>query len=97
LEEAVAKLTFRVASVFGLGDRGLLRPSLAGDIAIFDPLTVNTREPEYVQDLPGNETRMIQKAIGVPYTIVNGEVVIDNGVPTAARPGKVLRPTPWTH
>lgn len=97
LEEAVAKLTFRVASVFGLGDRGLLRPGLAGDIAIFDPLTVNTREPEYVQDLPGNETRMIQKAIGVPYTIVNGEVVIDNGVPTAARPGKVLRPTPWTH
>jgi N-acyl-D-aspartate/D-glutamate deacylase len=97
LEEAVAKLTFRVASVFGLGDRGLLRPGLAGDIAIFDPLTVNTREPEYVQDLPGNETRMIQKAIGVPYTIVNGEVVIDNGAPTAARPGKVLRPTPWTH
>jgi N-acyl-D-aspartate/D-glutamate deacylase len=97
LEEAVAKLTFRVASVFGLGDRGLLRPGLAADIAIFDPLTVNTREPEYVQDLPGNETRMIQKAIGVPYTIVNGEVVIDNGVPTAARPGKVLRPTPWTH
>jgi N-acyl-D-aspartate/D-glutamate deacylase len=97
LEEAVAKLTFRVASVFGLGDRGLLRPGLAGDIAIFDPLTVNTREPEYVQDLPGNETRMIQKAIGVPYTIVNGEVVIDNGVPTAARSGKVLRPTPWTH
>jgi hypothetical protein len=40
---------------------------------------------------------MIQKAIGVPYTIVNGEVVIDNGVPTAARSGKVLRPTPWTH
>jgi N-acyl-D-aspartate/D-glutamate deacylase len=97
LEEAVAKLTFRVASVFGLGDRGLLRPGLAGDIAIFDPLTVNTREPEYVQDLPGNETRMIQKAIGVPYTIVNGEVVIDNGAPTAARSGKVLRPTPWTH
>jgi N-acyl-D-aspartate/D-glutamate deacylase len=97
LEEAVAKLTFRVASVFGLGDRGLLRPGLAGDIAIFDPLTVNTREPEYVQDLPGNETRMIQKAIGVPYTIVNGEVVIDNGAPTAARPGKVLRPTPWAH
>jgi N-acyl-D-aspartate/D-glutamate deacylase len=95
LEEAVSKLTFRVASVFGLNDRGLLRPGLAADIAVFDPATVNTQEPEYVQDLPGNETRMIQKAVGVPYTVVNGELVIENGAPTGARPGKILRPTAW--
>ncbi len=95
LEDAVNKLTFRVASIFGLGDRGLLRPGLAGDIAVFDPATVNTLEPEYVQDLPGNETRMIQKAAGVPHTIVNGEVVIENGAPTGAYPGKVLRPSAW--
>jgi N-acyl-D-amino-acid deacylase len=95
LEQAVHKLTFRVASIFGLGDRGLLRPGLAADIAVFDPATVNTLEPEYVQDLPGNETRMIQKAAGVPHTIVNGEVLIENGAPTGARPGKVLRPSPW--
>jgi N-acyl-D-aspartate/D-glutamate deacylase len=95
LEEAVAKLTFRVASVFGLNDRGLLRPGLAADIAVFDPATVNTQEPEYVQDLPGNERRMIQKATGVPHTVVNGEVVIENGAPTGARPGKILRPTAW--
>jgi N-acyl-D-amino-acid deacylase len=92
LEEAVNKLTFRVASVFGLSDRGLLRPGFAADIAMFDPATVNTLEPEYVQDLPANETRMIQKATGVPHTIVNGEVVIENGAPTGALPGKVLRP-----
>jgi N-acyl-D-aspartate/D-glutamate deacylase len=95
LEEAVAKLTFRVASVFGLNDRGLLRPGMAADIAVFDPATVNTQEPEYVQDLPGNETRMIQRATGVPYTVVNGAVVIENGAPTGARPGKILRPTAW--
>ena len=92
LEEAVNKLTFRVASVFGLSDRGLLRPGFAADIAVFDPATVNTLEPEYVQDLPANETRMIQKAAGVPHTVVNGEVVIENGAPTGALPGKVLRP-----
>lgn len=92
LEEAVNKLTFRVASVFGLSDRGLLRPGFAADIAVFDPATVNTLEPEYVQDLPANETRMIQKAAGVPHTIVNGEVVIQDGAPTGALPGKVLRP-----
>ena len=95
LEEAVSKLTFRVASIFGLNDRGLLRPGLAADIAVFDAATVNTLEPEYVQDLPGNETRMIQKAAGVPFTVVNGEIVIENGAPTGACPGKVLRPAPW--
>ena len=95
LEEAVAKLTFRVASVFGLNDRGLLRPGMAADIAVFDPATVNTQEPEYVKDLPANETRMIQKATGVPHTVVNGAVVIENGAPTGARPGKILRPTGW--
>jgi N-acyl-D-amino-acid deacylase len=95
LEEAVSKLTFRVASIFGLSDRGLLRSGLAADIAVFDPATVNTLEPEYVQDLPGNETRMIQKAVGVPHTVVNGEVVIENGAPTGAYPGKVLRPSAW--
>ncbi|MGH7794648.1 MAG: N-acyl-D-amino-acid deacylase family protein [Candidatus Binatia bacterium] len=95
LEEAVAKLTFRVASIFGLSDRGLLRPGLAADIAVFDPATVNTLEPEYIQDLPGNETRMIQKAMGVPHTVVNGQIVIENGAPTGACPGKVLRPSAW--
>jgi len=92
LEEAVNKLTFRVASVFGLSDRGLLRPGYAADIAVFDAATVNALEPEYIQDLPGNETRMIQNAVGVPYTIINGEIVIENGAPTGALPGKVLRP-----
>ena len=95
LEEAVNKLTFRVASVFGLSDRGLLRAGFAADIAVFDPATVNTLEPEYVQDLPAKETRMIQKAAGVPHTVVNGEVVIQDGAPTGAFPGKVLRPNHW--
>ena len=96
LEEAVSKLTFRVASIFGFSDRGLLRPGYAADLAIFDPATINTLEPEYVQDLPGNEIRMIQRAVGVHHTIVNGEVVIENGAATGAYPGQVLRPTRWT-
>ena len=95
LEEAVSKLTFRVASLFGLGDRGLVRPGFAADLAIFDPATINTLEPEYVQDLPANETRMIQRAAGVHHTVVNGEVVIENGATTGAYPGQVLRPTRW--
>jgi N-acyl-D-amino-acid deacylase len=95
LEEAVAKLTFRVASVFGLNDRGLARPGMAADLVIFDPATINTLEPEYVQDLPGHETRMIQKAAGVHHTVVNGEVVIENGTAIGTCPGKVLKPAEW--
>jgi N-acyl-D-aspartate/D-glutamate deacylase len=95
LEEAVSKLTFRVASLFGLNDRGLARPGMAADLVIFDPATVDTLEPEYVQDLPGNEIRMIQKAAGMYHTVVNGEVVIENGAATGACPGQILRPRAW--
>jgi N-acyl-D-aspartate/D-glutamate deacylase len=94
LEEAVCKLTFHVASIFGLRERGLLRSGFAADIAVFDPDTVNTLAPEYVQDLPGNERRMIQRATGVHHTLVNGEVVIEDGAATGAYPGRVLRNTP---
>lgn len=97
LEEAVAKLTFRVASLFGLGDRGLVRRGMAADIAIFDPATVNTLEPEYVRDLPGNETRMIQNATGIHYTIVNGEVAVEKGHAAGSSAGQVLRPTAWAN
>jgi N-acyl-D-aspartate/D-glutamate deacylase len=92
LEEGVAKLTFRVASVFGLNDRGLVRPGMAADLVVFDPTTINTLEPEYVRDLPGDETRMIQRAAGVHHTVVNGELVIEEGAATGACPGKVLKP-----
>jgi N-acyl-D-amino-acid deacylase len=95
LEEAVSKLTFRVASVFGLYDRGLARAGMAADLVVFDPATINALEPEYVQDLPGNEMRMIQRATGVHHTVVNGEVVIENGAATGACPGRVLRPAGW--
>ena len=96
LEEAVSKLTFRVASIFGFGDRGLIRPGFAADMVVFDPATINTLEPEYVQDLPAHETRMIQRSSGVHHTVVNGEIVIENGAATGACPGQVLRPARWT-
>ena len=91
LEEAVRKLSFMQASLYGLHDRGLLRPGFAADVVIFDPDTVGAEEPDEVNDLPGGLMRLRQKATGVDYTIVNGEVLLEEGEHTGAYPGRVLR------
>jgi N-acyl-D-aspartate/D-glutamate deacylase len=90
LEEGVRKLTFMVASIFGLRDRGLLRPGMAADLVLFDPATVRECEPEMVTDLPAGEKRLIQKAVGIEMTIVNGEMLVARGEHTGALPGRVL-------
>jgi N-acyl-D-amino-acid deacylase len=90
LEDGVRKLTFMVASIFGLRDRGLLRPGMAADVTIFDPTTVRECDAHLVQDLPGNEKRYVQKAIGIEMTIVNGQVLLEKESHTGALPGAVL-------
>jgi N-acyl-D-amino-acid deacylase len=91
LEDAVKKLTFVPASVFGIRDRGLLRRGLAADVMVFDPEKIDLVEPEKVQDLPGGAPRYIQRAKGIHYSIVNGSVLMKTGVHTGTYPGKVLR------
>ena len=91
LEQAIHKLTFHPASIFGLQGRGLLRPGYAADITIFDPKTVHAEEPEWINDFPANTKRMIQKSIGLHYTIVNGTVINDHGRMTGELPGQVIR------
>jgi N-acyl-D-aspartate/D-glutamate deacylase len=91
IEEAVRKLTSMQASLFGLHDRGLLWQGMAADIAIFDPNTIAAEEPEEVHDLPAGMMRLGQRAVGMHYVIVNGEVLLEDGVHTGALPGKVMR------
>ena len=81
LEEAVRKMTLFPAQILGLADRGQLRHGFAADIAIFDPVRVReTNSFENPKSYP----------VGVPYTIVNGTLVIDGGKHTGARPGRVV-------
>jgi len=47
--------------------------------------------PEMVFDLPAGGRRLVQRASGYEYTICNGEVIVDHGVPTEARPGGLVR------
>jgi N-acyl-D-aspartate/D-glutamate deacylase len=81
LEDAVRKMTTLPAQILGLRDRGQIREGFAADLVVFDPATVKeTNSFEKPKSYP----------VGIPYTIVNGVVVIDGGKHTGARPGKAL-------
>jgi N-acyl-D-aspartate/D-glutamate deacylase len=82
LEDAVRKMTSLPARILGLDDRGELKEGFAADIVVFDPATVGDTN-SYEQ--PKSYAR------GVPYVLVNGVVVIDQGEHTGARPGRALR------
>jgi N-acyl-D-amino-acid deacylase len=91
LEQAVRRLTFDSATTFGLYDRGLLRPGMAADIVIFDPDTVRPLPLDIVRDFPAGGRRIRERAAGIRATIVNGEVLLEDGKHTGALPGRVLR------
>ena len=83
------QLTFKVASVFGIRDRGLVWPGWAGDLVLFDSDTVESGDVEEADDYPGGFTRVLQRARGVHYTTVGGEVLIERGEHTGAFPGRI--------
>ena len=61
------------------------------DITIFDPDTINPLREEVVHDLPAGAWRMRELAVGIHYTIVNGQVLLEDGRHSGALPGRVLR------
>lgn len=81
LEDAVRKMSSFPAARLGLLDRGLIRPGMKADLAVFDP--------DRVRDAATFE-QPHQYAEGVSTVIVNGQVVFEHGAMAAARPGKVL-------
>jgi len=91
LEEAVHLLTSAPAGLYGLSGRGKIRPGFAADLVLFDPATVGLERTELTTDLPGGAARLIQRATGVEYVLVNGGVLIDAGKQTTVRSGAVLR------
>ena len=82
LEECVAHLTGRAANRLRLTDRGLVRAGYAADLTLFDPDAV-------ADTATYDEPR--QPAAGIPYVLVNGVPVIDDGRPTGALPGHSIR------
>jgi N-acyl-D-amino-acid deacylase len=91
LEQAIRKITFDLASFWGLKGRGLLREGNLADVVIFDADKVAPQMPSLAHDLPAGARRLKQKADGIFATIVNGEVVLRNNEHTGALPGRLLR------
>jgi N-acyl-D-amino-acid deacylase len=91
LEQAVRMLTLVPATYWGFADRGLIREGMAADLMVFDPDTIAPEMPEVVDDLPSGARRLVQRARGIAATVVNGEVLLRDGKPTGALPGRLLR------
>jgi N-acyl-D-aspartate/D-glutamate deacylase len=91
LEQAVRRLTFDSAAAFGIYDRGLLQPGMAADLVVFDPDTVSPGAEDIVHDFPSNGWRIRESAEGIYCTIVNGQILLENGAHVGAYPGRVLR------
>lgn len=91
LEEAVQMLTKDIAAAWGFKNRGQVKQGYAADILIFDEQLIAPLMPVVKNDLPASARRLVQKAVGISVTIVNGEVLMRNGEHTGAYPGKLLR------
>jgi N-acyl-D-amino-acid deacylase len=89
--EAVRRLTSVPARVAGLGDRGRIAVGYKADLNVIDHSALRIHKPVITHDLPAGGRRLDQTADGYVATIVTGEVIAENGVPTDARPGKLVR------
>ena len=79
------------AAIYSLHDRGVIATGRKADLNIIDTEALHLHAPYLVYDLSTGGKRMLQKADGFRYTIVNGEVIAKNGEMTNARPGRVVR------
>ncbi len=91
LELVVKKQTRDTAQVYGLHDRGLLAPGMKADVNIIDFDRLQLDLPHFVFDLPAGGRRLTQSARGYIATLVAGQAIMENGTPTGAMPGALVR------
>jgi len=84
LPTAIRKMTGKPAEVLGIKDRGLLKVGLAADIVVFDP--------EKVRDT-ADYSDPVRYPEGIEQVLVNGKILVKDGVHCPVRAGRVLRYT----
>jgi N-acyl-D-aspartate/D-glutamate deacylase len=65
-----------------MANKGRVKVGADADLTIFDPVTVIDRSTYEDASIP---------SAGIPYVVVGGQVVVDGGNVTAARPGRAIR------
>ena len=91
VEYAVKMMTSETAQLWGLHDRGILRPGMKADVNVFNFDALNLHMPEFWHDLPDDARRIVQRVDGYKATIISGQVVLRDGQDTGARPGALVR------
>lgn len=81
LEEAIAKLTSRVAEGFKLSNKGLLATGYDADLVLFDPAKIDSK---------ATSANPYQYPLGIESVWVAGELAVQKGRPTELLPGKYL-------
>ncbi|MBL6686726.1 MAG: amidohydrolase family protein [Pseudomonadales bacterium] len=91
VELAVQKITSEPAEIWGIAERGQLKPGFIADITIFDAATIARGEEYYVQDVPGEGFRYVRDAQGVSQVLISGAVAYDQTYGySEARTGKIV-------
>jgi N-acyl-D-aspartate/D-glutamate deacylase len=91
LEQAVKMQTADTAAAYGLSDRGTIEVGKRADLNLIDLEHLSLGAPEMIFDLPAGGRRIVQRAEGYRMTVLAGEVTYEDGVPTGARPGRLVR------
>jgi N-acyl-D-aspartate/D-glutamate deacylase len=91
LEQLIKQHCHDTAAAVGLSDRGQLVPGLRADVNVIDFDNLQALRPEIHHDLPAGGRRLLQRANGYVHTICSGEEIYNNGVPTGALPGRLIR------
>ena len=81
LPQAIQKMTSLAAKRFFITKRGEIREGFYADLTLFDP--------ERIQDKATFDAPK-QYPDGIEYVLVNGQLVLEKGKRTSARPGKIL-------
>ena len=87
----VRQHTADTARTVGLRDRGVLAPGYRADVNLIDFDNLTARRPEMRHDLPAGGRRLVQAADGYVATVAAGQVTYENGEPTGALPGRLVR------
>jgi N-acyl-D-aspartate/D-glutamate deacylase len=91
LEQVVHAQTQRTAQLFDFHDRGALLPGMKADVNVIDFDGLRIHPPQMVFDLPAAGRRLIQRVDGYRATLCDGALTFEDGKPTGALPGKLVR------